>query len=391
MKIYVLNNLSEIIPHIDMVTFQLKCSRIYGGWIRWRDIVEDYAGARLRYVPKERNGKKITRRRHWVCDSLGIRLTRPNDHGSAAIFFAPNSKNLLALQDMTAQYLECERDKDLHYALKVSLSLSRIEWAFDIFFNHAHEQDAQTICKRLAYHLLMRNGRNVFTRYFNKDYDSCLDDFASYDEYLACKNRTADGSTNGNLTIYMQCFSDSDKELLREKLSYNPFASLHTTIYPKMIDDIWFTRIEMRWGQKKIKSDLKFLYNNLPGILDVAKQYRFSDFWKICTIDYAAFYRDIFSKYSEKIKRNNRFVRLLQNAKMWPVSDQLRVMREMARRFGNEYFRRSIPSYCKTITANDALNQRIPRIALPECRERLQDLVKIGPKQYKHLSAFHHA
>lgn len=372
-------------------------------WKRWESIILEYSGENK--LEPHRPDEHIERK-SWLCRKFGIRTTTPNNHSWLTIHFTPNSRNLIALQDMVETYFNGD-----YGSLTKKFCLNRTEITWDFFCNHANEVDCQNIIRRLAYRLISLQDSNSgnripalyrFTRCFtDQKFDTwreLVDEngkpFASYDDCLLKTNKGNEAEGKGDFSIYEQAYQMKSKGMKTKEMGdkgkwmkgddinkgksifemkYNPNSQTKTKLYSKRLQDIWVVRIEMTWNQLKIKNDLRFDYRSFPSILDEVSKFRFTDFWEFREIDFNRFYYDLFSTQLDTFRDNYPLKNLIKEARQYSTTDKIRVMREATSNTDKKFKYNAINRYSRIISFEDAVNTPIPNNALHLFHECYQD------------------
>lgn len=220
--------------------------------------------------------------------------------------------------------------------------------------------------------------------------------FCNFNDVLIHYGKQDDGAVNGDFTGYIQVCKRALKQYSAHSLNPNSRASKHTTIYPKAIDEVWQTRIEMELAKSAIKK-MKFKNTDFAGLLDNLP--KFSDLYELREVDITTFTKRILSMPKSEPLRSYTWQKRIEEAENMPTADKIRMMRNMADVVENKKLKNNIlKKYTRLMSFEEAINRRLGSTASPSRRmekrkkpdnsafkEALPMLIHIGNKRHEVL------
>lgn len=339
------SEIEHLIPEIDNLHWYCRINHGLGGkgkkypallqerFDLFRELLEEDAGPLEKKIwntdrkTDKEDGTKQKKKTElvFISPACGFYVHGPNRHGWCYVHFEPNTKNLELFQRWLLSFYGSR------HVLERNVSLKRIEFSYDIFFEGGIAPDYAALALRIGRHIWPKHATNTFAV-----------------AIVGEETKKDDGAANGALTLYTQSCKRPDRFKLSKVLDYNTRATRHSKIYPKAVDDTWFLRIECSLSGPKAKSLVQ--YDNFPGLLESVKLFPFGELFTFKDFDFQKF-------LSFLPEPRPRLPKRVPDAEYFPVVDTLRVVSTAAPHYG---IAKKINRCIQTITFDEVVNTPLP-------------------------------
>lgn len=296
---------------------------------------------------------------------LYIEPPRGGSYGYGRAYFGATPERLSFFEKLSWYYSGEDPFEVFHYVIFKSAEL-----AYDMYVPGGGYSVHEGIAKRLLYRLCPKNCQSLYAVFESRDLELTWNDskkhngkiFHSFDDALRFYGHRQDGAINGDFTGYIQSCKRADRHKSSESLAQNLNVSKHITIYPKNIDGVWFTRIELSIAKGALKNNLQCESIIISEIFDSLRNLQFCDLFVLREADLDSFLRDLYKfPESKKIKESHLWKKRINEVRFQPVVDQIRMMRVLADEVGNKRLKNSILSkYTRELDVSEAISKRLP-------------------------------